>query len=262
MANNLQYGLSESMNVWLQEARKTLQLAFPIMLSQVSQNLIQVIDTAMIGRVGVVPLAAAAFASNMFIVPLVFCYGISSAVSVLAANAFGAGDSKRADRVLRCGLVVSMVAGLLIALGMQMMRGMLHQLGQPEAVSIEAEPYFVLLGWSIAPVLLGSSLKNYSEANSRPWVPVHQHGAAVGSQCIFQLGFHLWPFWCSCHGIGWSRDRHAVGPVPCHPLSGDVDWMGPFLAVPLDFPGLVGAAMGRFPESFIDRVAECGAGRF
>lgn len=241
MANNLQYGLSESMNVWLQEARKTLQLAFPIMLSQVSQNLIQVIDTAMIGRVGVVPLAAAAFASNMFIVPLVFCYGISSAVSVLAANAFGAGDSKRADRVLRCGLVVSMVAGLLIALGMQMMRGMLHQLGQPEAVSIEAEPYFVLLGWSIAPVLLGSSLKNYSEANSRPWVPftsmvlllvlnvffnwvfIYGHfgapamglvGAGIGTllaRCLATLYLAMWIGWGRSWPFHWiSRDWLAL----------------------------------------------------
>ena len=160
------------MKTWLQEFRKTAVLAFPIVLSQLSQHLIQVIDTAMIGRVGVVPLAAAAFASSIFTIPLVFCFGITITTSILTSSAFGSGDMKRANHVLRVGLVLSTVVGLLFASGLDLSKGALGFFGQSEDVLKEAKPYFSLLVWSIVPALIFSCFKNYSEAMNRPWMPL------------------------------------------------------------------------------------------
>ena len=50
---------------FLTEARKTLLLAVPIMAGQLSQMLMGVLDSAMVGRVGVIPLAASAFANGL-----------------------------------------------------------------------------------------------------------------------------------------------------------------------------------------------------
>src|SRR5262249_52262732 len=50
----------------LKELRPTLALAFPIVVGQVSQLLIGLTDSAFIGRVGTVPLAAAAFTHGVF----------------------------------------------------------------------------------------------------------------------------------------------------------------------------------------------------
>ncbi|MDA8528772.1 hypothetical protein N9K67_08255 [Opitutaceae bacterium] len=49
----------------LYEARRTLVLAGPIIVGQVSQMLMGVTDALMIGHVGKVPLAASAFAGSL-----------------------------------------------------------------------------------------------------------------------------------------------------------------------------------------------------
>ena len=165
-------GFHVLMKTWVQEFRKTAVLAFPIVLSQVSQHLVQVIDAAMIGRVGVVPLAASAFAAGIFTVPLVFCFGITITTSVLTSSAFGSGDLRRANHVLRVGLMLSTIIGLVFASGLDLAKEGLQYFGQSEDVLLEAKPYFSLLVWSIVPVLIFSCFKNYSEAMNRPWMPL------------------------------------------------------------------------------------------
>ena len=73
------------------ENRRTLALAAPIVAGFVGQMLMGIADTVMVGHVGVVPLAACGFANTVLAVPLVFGFGILSAVSVAAAHALGLG---------------------------------------------------------------------------------------------------------------------------------------------------------------------------
>ncbi len=68
----------------------TLKLAIPIMAGMVGQMLLGIADTVMVGRVGVVPLAAASLVNTICHIPLVFGIGILSAISVLTAQKFGA----------------------------------------------------------------------------------------------------------------------------------------------------------------------------
>ena len=51
-------------------------------------------DTIMVGRVGVVPLAACAFANTVLAVPFVFGFAVLSSVSVRASLAFGSGRAR------------------------------------------------------------------------------------------------------------------------------------------------------------------------
>ena len=63
----------------VREARATIILALPLVIGQVSQMLIGVADTLMIGRLGKVPLAAATFANNIVHLPFMFGIGMSIA---------------------------------------------------------------------------------------------------------------------------------------------------------------------------------------
>jgi MATE family multidrug resistance protein len=195
------------MNPWKIELRKTLLLAFPIILSQVSQHLVQVIDSAMIGRVGVVPLAASAFASSVFAIPLVFSFGITGATTILASSAHGAGNQKQANHVLRVGLFISTLLGLVFALAMQMGVNLLGYLGQTEAVYEAAKPYFLLLVWSIVPALIFSCFKCFAEAMNRPWMPFKVLMVMLGSNVLLnwififgKLGFPA----MGLEGAGWA----------------------------------------------------------
>lgn len=156
---------------WRGEISPTLQLGFPIMAGMLSQMLIGLADSLMVGRVGVVPLAAASFVHVVIHPPLVFTLGLLSAVAVLTAQAFGAREMKHCGEILRNGLFISAAMGVLIALGMYALRPWLHLLGQPPEVIQAAGNYLVIFGWSLVPALIAHGAKQFSEALNKAWVP-------------------------------------------------------------------------------------------
>lgn len=155
----------------LSENRRTLALAMPIIAGHVSQMLMGWADTIMVGRIGIVPLAASAFANTILAVPLVFGFGLLSSVSVRASIAHGSGDNGGARSVLRSGLELAMLAGLLIGTLISLSVPILPQLGQKPEVNAACVNYLLLCGWSILPVLITTASKNFAEALSKPWIP-------------------------------------------------------------------------------------------
>ena len=154
----------------LKELRLTLALALPMMVGQVSQMLIGLSDNAFIGRVGTVPLAAAAFTHSLFGLFYLVGLGLLLPVAVLTARDHGAGDDRKSAVWLRHGkalaLVTGMVAfGLLVALSTQ-----LHRFGQPVEVVAVVKPFFLLISVSLIPVLYFQVQRQYLDALGRPWV--------------------------------------------------------------------------------------------
>jgi multidrug resistance protein, MATE family len=155
----------------LNENRRTLALASPIVAGHVGQMLMGWADTIMIGRVGVVPLAACAFANTVLMVPFVFGFGVLSAVSVRGALGYGRGTHAAAGDTFRAGLLVAAGVGLGVAALVYSLLGILPVFGQKPEVNAAAGPYLMLCGLSVVPALVSTSAKNFSEAFSRPWVP-------------------------------------------------------------------------------------------
>src|SRR6185436_314822 len=101
-----------------------------IMAGQLSQMLMGVTDSVMVGRVGVVPLAAASFANSLLAVPFLFGIGLLQCISVRAAEAHGAGDRRETGEVLRHGLALSILAGLVMVALVLIVATQLHHFGQ------------------------------------------------------------------------------------------------------------------------------------
>ena len=99
--------IARNVRLWTREVRPTLALALPIMAGMVGQMLMGLADTIMVGRVGVVPLAAAAFVNAIAHLPFVFGLGLLSSISVLTSQAFGARRPDEAGEILRHGLLVA-----------------------------------------------------------------------------------------------------------------------------------------------------------
>lgn len=72
-----------------------LKLALPIVLGMGSQNLVNIVDAAMVGRLGTVPLAAVGISSIFIWVTTSLIQGISPAVQAITARRIG---EKRLDR--------------------------------------------------------------------------------------------------------------------------------------------------------------------
>ncbi len=154
------------------EAKSTLTLAIPIMAGQLSQMLMGVTDSIMVGRVGVVPLAASAFANSLLAVPFLFGIGLLQCISVRAAEAHGAGDRRETGEVLRHGLALSILAGLAMIVLTLLVATQLHHFGQPPEVAAGARNFFLLLGISLLPMFMSMSLRQFSEALNHPWPPM------------------------------------------------------------------------------------------
>jgi len=169
------------MYTYLQESKLTLRLAFPLILGQIGQLLMHLVDAIMVGRLGVTPLAAGGFGSNLVNIPLIIGFGVCSAVHILVSQSHGRKQPRKAFSVLKHGIWVTLAYSALWAVIIFPILPLLHGLGQPEAVVITARTYIILLVWSIVPTLFFQCLRNFFEAQNRPWIPF----------IIFLVGFLL-----------------------------------------------------------------------
>jgi MATE family multidrug resistance protein len=151
------------------EVRPTLTLALPIMAGMVSQMLMGLADTIMVGRVGVVPLAAASLVSAIAHLPFVFGMGLLSCIAVLTAQAYGAKQPVEAGEVLRHGLVLSGIIGTLAMFSMFALHPFLHHLGQSPEVAAASGNYLLLFSASLLPALVAHGAKQFSDALNQPW---------------------------------------------------------------------------------------------
>jgi multidrug resistance protein, MATE family len=174
---------------YLREIRPTLTLAAPIVVGQVSQMLMGVMDSAMIGHAGTVPLAASAFANSVFNIFYVIGIGLMIPVSVFVARARGAQQPAEAAEYLRHGVALALVAGLLETLAMVALATQLHRFGQPAEVVAVVAPFFLLFAVSLTSVLVYLALRQFAEAMGHPWAPMFIMLAGVGLNAVLNWVF-------------------------------------------------------------------------
>lgn len=152
----------------LDESRATVKLAFPLVIGQLSQMLVGLTDTLMIGQLGVVPLAAATFANSILYLPLMFGIGMAMAVSIRVSQARGANDVQMAREAVRNGLLIALVVGLLTVLLALAVIPFLHLFGQEPEVTEAADHFFLIVAVSMIPAIGSMALKNHADAMNHP----------------------------------------------------------------------------------------------
>ncbi|MDD5219898.1 MAG: MATE family efflux transporter, partial [Candidatus Bipolaricaulis sp.] len=93
-------------------SRRVLALATPVVLGSLSYTLLSVVDTAMVGRLGAVALAATGVAGVLVFAVLYALGGMSVGVQALVARRFGEQDPRKCGEVLRSGLAVAILFGI------------------------------------------------------------------------------------------------------------------------------------------------------
>ncbi|MEO6820190.1 MAG: MATE family efflux transporter, partial [Ginsengibacter sp.] len=149
--------------MWKFEARKTLKLAFPIILGEVAQMSLGIIDSAMVGAVSYKQLASAALVSSVVVIPYVFGIGITISVSQMVSMAHGRNDKKMVSHYLYNGFWLCAISAIIIALGLEFGKNILLHLNQDPDVARMAIPYLQIMGWSVIPMLLFLALKQFTD---------------------------------------------------------------------------------------------------
>lgn len=164
----------------LQEIRPTLALAAPIIVGQLSQVIMGVTDSVMIGRAGTVPLAASSFGGNVFAVFYVLGIGLMLPVSIFVSRGRGADRPDECSEYLRHGLALALFFGAVETLLMVGLSTQLGRFGQPPEVLVVVTPFFLLIAASATSVFIYLVLRQFAEAMGHPWAPMFIMLAGVG----------------------------------------------------------------------------------
>ncbi|WP_299577676.1 MATE family efflux transporter [uncultured Sunxiuqinia sp.] len=143
--------------------RRSLHLAFPVILSQVGQVTVSLVDNMMVGHVGTVELAAAAFSINIFHIGMLLGIGITLGLTPLVGHVYSQKKEQEVGEYLKNGLVVHGVTTLVITLVMAILSLFLDRMGQPAEVVAQARPYYLLLVVSLFPMLIFYTFKQFLE---------------------------------------------------------------------------------------------------
>lgn len=178
------------------EVGQTLQLALPMMLGLLSTMAMYAIDSAMVGRLGVTELAAAAFGSNLLSIFAVAGFGLNAAMHVLVARAHGRGEAESCGLILRVGLWIGAVFSTAAACWIQFHPGFLDWFGNPPEVVAASRGFCVWIGWSLVPTLAYHALRSYCEAQNRPWLAISVLWSGLAINLLFNwlLIYGHWGF--------------------------------------------------------------------
>ncbi|WP_439367430.1 MATE family efflux transporter [Bradyrhizobium sp. DASA03005] len=150
------------------ELSETAKLVSPMVVTQLGQIVMLTTDLALIGRIGVDALAAAALAGRIYFVSITFAAGPLAAIAPLAAQAFAVNNLGVVRRSLRMGLWAAPLLSLpMVAFGF---RGeqILLSLDLPHDAARLAHQYLSGLAWGMAPALWFYSIRNFMAAVNRP----------------------------------------------------------------------------------------------
>ena len=92
--------------------RRILALALPIIGGMVSQNLLNLVDTAMVGALGDSALAATGVGGFAFFMAIATMMGLSAAVQAMAARRIGEGRADEAAAPLNGALLLALGFGV------------------------------------------------------------------------------------------------------------------------------------------------------
>ncbi|MFZ5430243.1 MAG: MATE family efflux transporter [Bacteroidota bacterium] len=143
--------------------KRNLILAYPVILSQLGQVSVSLIDNAMVGRVGTVELAAAAFANNIFMIGMIFGMGITFGLTPLTGQTYGKGELRQATRWLKNGILTYQIAAVVLTLIMVGVYFLLPYLGQTDEVLQASRPYYLWLCASMIPFIAFFTFKQFFE---------------------------------------------------------------------------------------------------
>lgn len=141
------------------ELRTLTGLAWPVVLGQLAGMSMQIVDTAMVGRVSADAMASVALGSYWVFGVIIFAFGLARVLDPIVSQAHGAGDHAAVGRALGHGvalaLLLSIPAGALFCLAEPGLRA----LGQPASLLPTAGAYARILALAAPGMLLFSTIR-------------------------------------------------------------------------------------------------------
>lgn len=189
------------------EIRRTLLLAGPLIVGQVTSYAMTFVDTVMAGRLGALDLGAVAIGSSIWAAGMVFVVGLMMAVSAAVSQLDGAGRRAQAGELTRQALWMALIVAALLFVLMRRGDWLMAMIGVEPDVAELADRYLRAISWGV-PALAGMFvLRFFSEGtgHTRPTMYIGVMGIVFNVPMNYILMFGKLGFApLGAEGCGWA----------------------------------------------------------
>lgn len=147
--------------------RASLQLALPVMLTQVGQVSVNLFDNIIVGKLlGANALASVSLGNSMFFAIFVFALGFSFAIPPLVSEAHSQNKHETINSVFRHGFVINLGIGLILMILLLLCLPLLYHMNQPPEIIPDTINFLAIMTLSILPFMAFQTLREVSEGLS------------------------------------------------------------------------------------------------
>ncbi|MEW1708495.1 MATE family efflux transporter [Microbacterium sp. NPDC089190] len=186
--------------------RSILRLAVPALGALIAEPLFLIVDAAMVGHLGVAPLAGLGIASAVLqtIVGLMVFLAYSTTPAV--ARRFGAGETGRAVSVGIDGMWLALaLGGVLAAVGSIVTPSVVDVFGAAPDVAENARVYLSISMWGLPAMLVVFAATGLLRGLQNTVTPLWIAGVGFGANAALNAVF--------IYGFGWGIAGSAIGTV-------------------------------------------------
>ncbi|MCR2808467.1 MULTISPECIES: MATE family efflux transporter [unclassified Microbacterium] len=186
--------------------RDILRLAVPALGSLVAEPLFLIVDSALVGHLGVIPLAGLGIASAVLQTIVGLMVFLAYATTPAVARRFGAGDPRRAVSVGIDGLWLALGLGAVLALVGYLTTPLLVGMfaAGPE-VARDAETYLGISMWGLPAMLIVFAATGLLRGMQDTVTPLWIAGLGFTANALLN--------WLFIYGFGWGIGGSAFGTV-------------------------------------------------
>jgi putative MATE family efflux protein len=186
--------------------RDILRLAVPALGSLVAEPLFLIVDSALVGHLGVTPLAGLGIASAVLQTIVGLMVFLAYATTPAVARRFGAGDPTRALSVGIDGMWLALGIGAILALVGYLATPLLVGLfGASPEVARDAETYLGISMWGLPAMLIVFAATGLLRGMQDTVTPLWIAGLGFGANALLN--------WFFIYGLGWGIGGSAFGTV-------------------------------------------------
>jgi MATE family multidrug resistance protein len=187
------------LNTYSHHIRKTWLLALPVCFSQLGHMMVGFVDTAMVGRIegiGSKAQAAMNITNSVYMLVMVFALGTGFGLTPLVAAADGERKPGRITELFRNALLVNTSIGTALFLVLLFLSPILRYLRQDPSVVEIAIPFMNVMIFSLVPLSIYSSCKQFAEglSDTRMAMVISLSANGVNVALNYALIFGHWGF--------------------------------------------------------------------
>lgn len=151
-------------SIFRRELRQLFVLALPLAAAQAGTQLMNVVDVAILGRVGARELGGAGLASAMFFTVAITGMGVVFGIDPMISQAIGANDHARARRLLWQGVWLALVVSAILTVPLLFAPKLLPLLHVKRELIEPATVFLIVRTTGLAPLLLFYVVRGYLQA--------------------------------------------------------------------------------------------------